>query len=46
MNKRIRVAVVDDHAIVRQGLVGMLSRDDRFEIAGEADSGQKAVDLS
>jgi DNA-binding NarL/FixJ family response regulator len=45
MDKPILVAVVDDHAIVRQGLVGMLSRDDRFEVAGEADSGFKAIDL-
>lgn len=42
---KIRVAVVDDHAIVRQGLVGLLRRDDRVEVTGEADSGRTAVDL-
>jgi DNA-binding NarL/FixJ family response regulator len=39
----IRVLVVDDHPIVRQGLVGVLSDEDDLEVVGEAGSGREAV---
>jgi DNA-binding NarL/FixJ family response regulator len=39
----IRVLVVDDHPIVRQGLVGVLSDEDDLEVVGEAASGREAV---
>lgn len=42
--KSIRVVLVDDHAIVRQGLRALLSRDD-IEVVGEADCGPDAVEL-
>jgi DNA-binding NarL/FixJ family response regulator len=41
----IRVLVVDDHPIVRQGLVGVLSDEDDLEVVGEAGSGREAVGL-
>ena len=44
---RIRLLIVDDHAIVRQGLTSMLSEEPDFEIVGEAADGaaaMKAVD--
>ncbi len=44
--KRIRVLVVDDHAIVRQGLVRLLSAESDFEVVGEASGGHAAVDLA
>jgi DNA-binding NarL/FixJ family response regulator len=39
----IRVLVVDDHPIVRQGLVGVLSDEDDLEVVGEAGSGREAI---
>jgi DNA-binding NarL/FixJ family response regulator len=42
---RIRVCVVDDHAVVRRGLRGYLELVEDMEIVGEAADGQAAVDL-
>ena len=42
MNK-IRVLVADDHAIVRTGLVSLLSRPADIEVVGEASDGVAAV---
>jgi two-component system, NarL family, response regulator LiaR len=39
----IRVLIVDDHEIVRQGLRMYLSTDPDFEVAGEASDGLEAV---
>ena len=41
----IRVAVVDDHTLMRQGTVGLLGSQPDIEIAGEADSGRAALEL-
>lgn len=41
----IRVAVVDDHTLMRQGTVGLLGSQPDVEIAGEADSGRAALEL-
>lgn len=35
--------IVDDHPVVRDGLRGMFSADDRFEVVGEAGDGSEAV---
>jgi NarL family two-component system response regulator LiaR len=43
--KRIRVVVVDDHAVVRSGLSAFLLAFDDLELVGEADSGEEAVRL-
>jgi len=40
---RIRVLIVDDHAIVRKGIRALLSEADGFEVVGEASNGQEAV---
>jgi signal transduction histidine kinase len=42
----IRVLVVDDHAIVRQGLVGLLRDQEDIEVVGEAGDGLAAVDMA
>jgi DNA-binding NarL/FixJ family response regulator len=42
---RIRVAVVDDHPVVREGLVLILQTQPDFEIVGEGESGPDALDL-
>jgi DNA-binding NarL/FixJ family response regulator len=41
----IRVAVADDHPVVRDGLVAMLHAEPEFEVVGEAGSGTEAVTL-
>jgi DNA-binding NarL/FixJ family response regulator len=43
MNKPLRLLLVDDHAIVREGLRALLATDPRFEIVGEASEGESAV---
>ncbi len=43
--ERIRVLLVDDHAIVRRGLATFLLVYDDLELAGEAGSGEEAVRL-
>jgi DNA-binding NarL/FixJ family response regulator len=42
----IRLLVVDDHPVVRDGLTGMLARDPGFEVVGEAGDGAEAVRLA
>jgi DNA-binding NarL/FixJ family response regulator len=39
----IRVLVVDDHPVVRSGLVGMLDVEDDLEVVGEAGDGDEAL---
>jgi two-component system, NarL family, response regulator LiaR len=40
------VLLVDDHAVVRQGLVSLLAMTDDFEVIGEAPDGAQAVELA
>lgn len=40
---RIRIFIVDDHQIVRQGIRSLLSNYPEFEIAGEAETGAAAL---
>jgi NarL family two-component system response regulator LiaR len=42
---RIRVLIVDDHAVVRSGLAAFLGAFNDFELVGEAASGKDAVHL-
>lgn len=39
----IRILIVDDHEVVRQGLRMFLETDPEMEIVGEADNGERAV---
>jgi DNA-binding NarL/FixJ family response regulator len=41
----VRVIVVDDHPVVRDGIRGMLERDQRITVLGEAADGREAVTL-
>ncbi|WP_404431939.1 response regulator [Sutcliffiella horikoshii] len=43
---RIRVAVVDDHDMVRKGLLAYLITEPGIEIVGEGSSGQAAIELA
>lgn len=41
----LRLLVVDDHPVVRAGMVAMLSEEEDFEIVGEAGNGAEALAL-
>src|SRR5438270_424028 len=41
----IRILIADDHPIVRDGLRKLLSLEDDFEIAGEANDGREVLEL-
>ncbi len=45
MSDPIRVLVVDDHVIVRNGLAQLLATSDEFELVGTAGDGREAVAL-
>ena len=42
--ENIRILIVDDHEVVRDGLSIMLSRQEDFEVVGEAKNGLEAVE--
>jgi DNA-binding NarL/FixJ family response regulator len=42
----IRLLIVDDHPVVRDGLRGMFTGDPRFEVVGEAATGTEAVTVA
>jgi DNA-binding NarL/FixJ family response regulator len=43
--KRTRVFVVDDHPLVREGLVSMINREPQLEVCGEAEGCEAALAL-
>lgn len=43
---RVRVLIVDDHPVVREGLAAMLGRRPGLEIIGQADDGLQAVEMA
>lgn len=45
MADTIRVLVVEDHTLVRQGLVAMLAAAEGLEVTGEAEDGERALEL-
>lgn len=44
MDKSIRILIVDDHAIVREGLRGLIEVEPDMDLAGEASSGAEGVE--
>jgi DNA-binding NarL/FixJ family response regulator len=42
---KIRVLVVDDHAVVRRGLLAFLEGESDLEVVGDAEGGTEALDL-
>ncbi|MCL6568043.1 MAG: response regulator transcription factor [Meiothermus silvanus] len=43
MNPKVRVLLVDDHGVVRQGMKLYLAADSSIEVVGEANNGQEAL---
>lgn len=43
--QKIRVLVVDDHALFRAGLISLLAQMPEFEVVGEAGDGQQALEV-
>ncbi len=43
--RRIRVLIVDDHDLFREGLRQLIETDEAIEVVGEAATGQEAVEL-
>lgn len=39
----IRLLVVDDHPVVREGFVMLLNKDDNLQVVGEAENGEQAI---
>ena len=46
MDKKIRVLLIEDHAMVRMGLQVCLSQSDKVELIGEAEDGLKGIDMA
>jgi len=44
--RQLRLLVVDDHEVVRQGLVALLARRDRFQVVAEAGTVEEALDAT
>ncbi len=42
----IRLLLVEDHALMRMGLKGQFSLESDFEVIGEAENGQQAIELT
>lgn len=43
MDKTIRIVLVEDHTILREGLRALFSADPKFEVVGEAADGREAI---
>jgi DNA-binding NarL/FixJ family response regulator len=43
--RKIRIGIVDDHPIVREGLRKLLELEDDFEVVGEAENGRTALEM-
>ncbi|NCA84959.1 MAG: response regulator transcription factor [Clostridia bacterium] len=45
-DKKIKLLIVDDHQIVRDGIVALLQSDEHFQIAGVAFNGKMALEMA
>ncbi|MEW6158320.1 MAG: response regulator transcription factor [Verrucomicrobiota bacterium] len=46
MSDKVKVVIVDDHPLFRDGLRQLIERDPRFEVVAEAGTGEEAVALA
>lgn len=42
-DKKIQIVIIDDHPLIREGIKTILSRNDSYEIVGEADCGHDCL---
>jgi DNA-binding NarL/FixJ family response regulator len=45
-NQKIRIIIIDDHSLIREGLKTILSRNKRYEIIGESDCGHEGFKMA
>lgn len=45
MSNLIRIIIVDDHTLIREGLVSLLQKDERIKVVAEASTAEEAVRL-
>ena len=45
-SKKVRVLLADDHAMIREGLAGLLTEQEDIEVAAQASNGLEAVELA
>jgi DNA-binding NarL/FixJ family response regulator len=45
ISTKIRVVIADDHRLFAEALAAILAIDERIEVVGQADDGEKAVEL-
>ncbi len=43
MEKKFRIVIAEDHTILREGLISLLSSHPEFEVVGEAEDGREAI---
>ena len=41
--RKVRVYLVDDHPVIREGIRRLLELDERIQVVGDADNGEEAV---
>ena len=46
MKKRVKIAIADDHALLRKGVIALLSTIDFVEVVGDMSSGEEAVNFA
>jgi DNA-binding NarL/FixJ family response regulator len=46
VERQLRLLVVDDHEVVRQGLVAMLSRRPNFQVVAEAGTAAESIEMA
>ena len=45
MDEKVRIVIVEDHIIVRDGVKALISSDRQFKVVGEAENGFEAIEL-
>ncbi len=46
MAEKKKILIIDDHPLFREGLKGIIARDDRFEVVGEAGNGRNGLSIA